>query len=92
MALEDQVMRDRINCLIDFATDQPYALEVRYHLKCWLKYVRSYQTMSEDDKLPREVQPMFFDHVRAVIIKEHELRSLQSLLQTITQLFLSMDS
>ena len=44
--------------------------------------------MSEDDKLPRmqdvtlrEVQTMFFDHVRAVIFKEYELRSLQSLLR-----------
>jgi len=53
VALEDQVMRERINCLIDYAADQPYALEIRYHLKCCLKYVRSYQKMSEDDKLPR---------------------------------------
>ena len=44
--------------------------------------------MSEDDKLPRmqdvtlrEVQTMCFDHVRAVIFKEPELRSLQSLLR-----------
>ena len=44
--------------------------------------------MSEDDKLPCmqdvtlcEAQTMFFDHVRAVIFKEHELRSLQSLLR-----------
>ena len=81
VAQEDQVMRDRINCLIDYAADQPYALEIRYHLKYWLKYVRSYQKMSEDDKIPRmqdvtlrEAQTMFFDHVRAVIFKEHELR------------------
>ena len=38
VALEDQKMRDRINCLIDSAGDQPYALEIRYHHKCWLKY------------------------------------------------------
>jgi len=88
VALEDQKMRDRINCLIDFAADNPYAIEIRYHHKCWLKYVRSYQKMSEDDKLPymhdvtlREAQTIFFDHVRAVIFDEHELRSLQSLLR-----------
>ena len=70
VALQDQQMRDRINCQIDSAAEQPYALEMRYHLKCWLKYVRSYQKMSEDDKLPRmhdvtlrEAQTMFFDHV-----------------------------
>ena len=88
MTLEDQKMRDRINCLIDSAADQPYALEIRYHHKCWLKYVRKFQKMSEDDKLPqmqnityREVHTMFFDHTRKVIFEEHEIRSLQSLLQ-----------
>ena len=28
VALEDQVMRDRINCLINYAADQPYAIEI----------------------------------------------------------------
>ena len=88
VALEDLTMCDRINCLIDSAADQPYALESRYHHKCWLKYVRKFQKMSEDDKLPqmqnityREVQTMFIDHTRKVIFEEHELRSLQSLLR-----------
>lgn len=87
VALEDQTMRDRINCLIDFAGDEPYAHEIRYHYKCWLKYIRKYQKMCEDDKLPhmhnvtlREAQSIFFDHVRTVVFVEHELRSLQSLL------------
>ncbi|KAL7406316.1 hypothetical protein ABVT39_017681 [Epinephelus coioides] len=87
VCLEDEKMRDRINCLIDSATGS-YALEIRYHLKCWLKYVRNYQKMSEYDKLPHmhnvtlhEAQTIFFDHVRTVIFKEHELRSLQSLLR-----------
>ena len=53
VALEDQRMRDRITCLIDCAADQPYALEIRHHRKYWLKYVRSYQKMYEDDKFPR---------------------------------------
>ena len=52
VALEDQTMRDQINCLINFAADNSYALEIRHHHKCWLKYVRNYQRMSEDDKLP----------------------------------------
>ena len=44
--------------------------------------------MSKDDKLPclhnfilHEAQIIFFDHIRAVIFDEHELRSLQSLLR-----------
>ena len=85
VALEDQTMRDRINWLIDFAAD---ALEIRYHHKCWLKYVRNYQRMSGDDKFPYlhnvtlcEAQTIFFDHIRAVIFDEHELKSQQSLLQ-----------
>ncbi|KAK1879203.1 U3 small nucleolar RNA-associated protein 10 [Dissostichus eleginoides] len=56
--------------------------------KCWFKYVRNYQRMSEDDKLPhmhnvtlREAQTIFFDNIRTVIFDEHELRSLQSLLR-----------
>ena len=85
--LDDDDMRDRINCLIDHADDDPYALEIRYHHKCWLKYVRKYQKMSDDDKVPfmqnvthREAQTIFFDHIRSVIFQEHELRSIQSLL------------
>ena len=88
MTLEDQTMCDRINCLIDSAAVDPYALEIRYHHKCWLKYVRRYQKMSEDDKLPqmhnvtlREACTMFFNHIRSVIFEEHEIRSLQSLLR-----------
>lgn len=69
VALEDQNMRDRINCLIDYAADQPYTIEIRYHSKCWLKYVRKYQKMSADDKLPlmqnvslREARTVFFEN------------------------------
>ncbi len=86
-------MQDRINCLIDSAADQPYALEIRYHHKCWLKYVHKYQKMSEDDKLPhmqnvtlREARTILFDHIRRVIFQEYELRSLQSLLQDYTSI------
>jgi len=79
-------MRDQINCLINFAADNLYALEIRYHHKCWLKYVHNYQRISEDDKLPylhnvKLKLHIFFDHIRAVIFEEHELRSLQSLLR-----------
>ena len=53
VALDIQNMRDRINCLIELTSEQPYAVEIRYRLKCWLKYVRNYQKMTEDEKLPR---------------------------------------
>ena len=61
VALEDQTMQDKINFLNDSAADQPYALEIRYHHKFWLKYC------NEDYKLPQlqnityhDVQTMFF--------------------------------
>ena len=88
IALDDQNMRDMINCLIEFTSEQPRAVEIWYHLKCWLEYVRNYHKMTEDEKLPRmqsvtlrEAQTIFFDHVRADIFQEHELRSVQSLLR-----------
>ena len=34
VALEDQIMWNRIDCLIDSAADQPYTLEIRSHHKC----------------------------------------------------------
>ena len=43
--------------LVDYAIDQPYMLEIRYHLKCWL-------TMSENDQLTSvQAQIIFFNHV-----------------------------
>ena len=39
VVLQDNAMRDRINCLIDSITD-PFSTEIRYHHKCWLKYIR----------------------------------------------------
>ena len=98
LVLEDQSMRERINCLIDYAAVDPYAIEIRYHNACWLNYVRSYQKMSEDDKLPRlhnvnlrEAQSILFDHIRTVIFEE-QLRSLQSLLKTTTLSYLGTAS
>ena len=83
----DNVRQNQLSGL--FCSCPPYyALEIKYRHKCWLKCVRKYQKMSEDDLLPYmhnvtlcEAQAMFSDHVRRVIFKEHELRSLQSLLR-----------
>ena len=54
IVLKDDAMRDRINCLIDSIID-PFAAEIRYHHKCWLKYITPYQKMSsEQDSSPAE--------------------------------------
>ena len=80
-------MRDRINCLIDSISD-PFSTEIRYHHKCWLKYIGQYQKMSVEEKLPlmhdvtyREAQTMFIDHVRQVVFVDHEIITLQGLLR-----------
>ena len=44
IVLQDPTMRDRINCLIDSITD-PFSTEIRYHHRCWLRYVGAYQRM-----------------------------------------------
>ena len=53
-----------------------------------MTYVTKYKKITDDDNLPhmqnvnlREAQTMFFNHIIKVIFEEHELRSLQSLLQ-----------
>ena len=82
VALEDQRMRDRINCLLDYAPDQPYVLEIRYHRKCWLKYVRSYKNTCEDGKLLRMhnvTHDIFFYYIRTVTFEEHAQRALHNL-------------
>ena len=80
-------MRNRINCLIDSIT-YPFSTEIRYHHKCWLKYVGQYPKMSVEEKLPlmhdvtyREAQTMFIDHVRQVVFVDHEIITLQGLLR-----------
>ena len=87
IVLEDDAMRDQINCLINSVTD-PFSSEIRYHQRCWLKYVGAYQKMSVEQKLPllhevtlREAQTMFLDHACQVIFDDHEIRTLQGLLR-----------
>lgn len=71
VVLQDDEMRDRINRLIDSVTD-PFSTEIRYHHKCWLKYVGSYQKMAVEEQQNmlnqvtlREAQTMFVEIGRA---------------------------
>lgn len=84
--LEDERMKDRINCLIEFINDDPYSIKIRYHIQCWLKYVHKHQSVG--NRIPdkqnfekAEAHTAFFSHINAVIFEDHELRSLQSLLR-----------
>ena len=51
VVLQDDAMRNRINCLIDSITDF-FLTEIRYHHKCWLMYIGQYQKISVEEKLP----------------------------------------
>ena len=65
MALKDQKMHDRINCLIDSAANQPY-VEVSSQM---LAEVCS--KIPEDDKQNityRDIQTILFDHTQKVIL------------------------
>ena len=65
MALKDQKMHDRINCLIDSAADQPY-VEVSSQM-----LAEVCPKIPEDDKQSityRDVQTMLFDHTQKVIL------------------------
>ena len=68
--LKDCEMRDR--------------LSIVYHPSCWQKYVvntaREPALSSQRDVGLDEARKLFFKHVDTVIFREHEIRSLQSLL------------
>ena len=73
VVLQDDAMRDLINCLIDSFSD-PFSTEISYHHEYWLKYIGQYQKMSVEEKLHlmhdvtnHEAQTMFIDHVRQVV-------------------------
>ena len=91
--LKDQDMRERINLLIDYIGDEYVSNEIRYHKPCWNKYVRYDKDLTDDQSIPqlqnvrlREAQTIFMNHVRLVIFKDHELRSLQNLLDDYKQI------
>ena len=81
-------MRSRIVTLINFVDSgtDPFAVEIRYHLECWLQYV-SHPKLSDQDHLHlqnlilRKLYLFFFRHVKEVIFENHEIKTLQSLLK-----------
>ena len=84
--LTDPLQKERLNRLIESVYDDPYAAEIRYHHKCWMKHVHDILKKHDDEKQAlqvnvslREAQTEFFDIVEGVIFEQHEIRSLQSL-------------
>jgi hypothetical protein len=94
MFLDDEVMRDRILAVIQSAFDNPFAIEIRYHTRCWKTYMKPIYSMEEENEARThlqmarlvEVQEIFFQHVRYVILELKEPRTLQGLLTDYTNL------
>ena len=86
--VEDKELRDRLNTLIASIPDAQtaFGIENRYDHYCWRKYVSNARPLTDENMLHlqqvnlREAQALFLHHVRHVIFQEHELRTLQSLL------------
>ena len=80
--LDDEDMKERIVRLID-STEDPFAAEIRYHEKYWLKYTNIKQARenfhTENVDL-HAAQNIFFSHVQKVIFEEQEIRTVQGLL------------
>ena len=82
LVLQDDKMRDRINRLIDSVTD-PFSTDIRYHHKCWLKYVGAYQKLPVEEQpivlnqvTFREAQTIFLNHARRLFCENHAIRTL----------------
>ncbi len=78
-------MHDRILAVIA-ATLDPFATEIYYHRSCWKKYTRqTYETtdsttLNVQNVRITEVNEIFFQHVRKVVLEFNEPRTLQGVL------------
>ena len=85
ITINDIDLRNRITQLIETTTD-PFAADIMYHKKCWDKYI-SNSSLKDSDPLhlqnvsKSDARNLFYRHVDEVIFEQHEIRSLQSLLQ-----------
>lgn len=90
ISLTDEPMRERLNTLLVSVSDSrtAFGLEIRYHRACWRTYVsnplKKFLSDENTEHLQhvnlREAQAIFFQHVRQVIFEDHEIRTLQGLL------------
>ena len=85
--IEDRELRDRLTRLVESTSvlSDVFVMDIMYHHPCWLKYITNVKIKSEDamhfqSVSLSEARSLFFRHVDTVIFKEHEIRSLQSLL------------
>ena len=80
-------MKSRLDTFIASCRDIKVT-EVKYHRKCWGKYV-SYRSTEENDNSVEtnvNVNSLFYDHVKTVIFDENEPRTLKGLLEDYNKL------
>jgi len=90
VCLSDEPMRERLNTLLVSIPDSrmAFGLEIRYYRECWCTYVSNTLKKCLSDENTehlqhvnlQEAQAIFFQHVRQVILEDHEIRTLQGLL------------
>ena len=83
--LKDKEMRERILAMIAlFPEDDPFAADIHYHKKCWVKHITNTSTKKRRDHVKcitkREVDAVFIDHVQRTICRLNEPRTLKSLI------------
>ena len=87
--LEDTETRSRLDTLISSIPDchNAFGLEIRYHRKCWLENISNKDPLTDESSQHlqkvnfREAQALFFEYIQQVIFRDHEIRTLQSILQ-----------
>ena len=85
---EDRQLSARLSRLVDStsALTDPFANNIMYHRHCWQRYIIN-REFSSDDAMHlqnvsfSEARNLFFRHMDTVIFEEHEIRSLQYLLE-----------
>ena len=80
--ISDLKRRNRLRMFVDSTID-PLAEKVRYHVKCFKKYLKPIYQPTADDDLQnidiKDVQQLFYNHVNERIFEDGEARTLQSL-------------
>ena len=91
--IEDEAMRLRIERLAESTSllADPFANDIMYHQRCWLEHVTNNVFKEENAAHLQnvtyfEMKNLFLRYVDSIIFSEHEIRSLQSVLQEYNRL------
>ena len=76
--INEKQLKDRLQRFIDITQD-PFAVEIRYCIKCWKKYCKKsvYEYSNRPDV--EHIKNLYYQYVYNSIFEEHELRTLKCL-------------